>query len=132
MSKVNAIICNCCGALCHEIDCMGINPIEDLHDKYASFPIIHDCSKADIHYCMNCYRRHVEKPIAKHIQDNETYNYERKIMFFTFRRLVIQRFNKIKQATNNRKLAGKRKTVYFSVQQNDTKNDKQQFNKSGW
>ena|ERR1700761_3187290 len=67
MSKVNAFICDYNNHLVEEQQAFGVSPVEDLFDKIHSFKTINSPAKADIHYCVECYKACVTGPAGREI-----------------------------------------------------------------
>lgn len=65
MSKVAAFICDYKNHLVSEEKAVGINPVEDLFDKVASYPTVMNPNKAKIHYCVECYNTDVIMRVRK-------------------------------------------------------------------
>jgi hypothetical protein len=57
--KVIAYITECCNELKKSSDVVGLSNVQDLLDKYKSFPTISNPEKSDIHYCTRCYNKFV-------------------------------------------------------------------------
>jgi hypothetical protein len=64
MSKVEAYYCDYGGHLMDAEHSIGVKPIEDLLDKIHSYPIINNPAKAEIHFCLKCYREKVLVPAS--------------------------------------------------------------------
>lgn len=67
MSHVSAYRCDHCGKIVPSEDTVGINPVEDMFDRLASYPTVFTpvaMSKCLIHYCTTCYQDHVLTPAA--------------------------------------------------------------------
>jgi hypothetical protein len=98
--KVEAYKCDYCKGI-FEADLMqGVKNEADLFESSASFPTIKP-DKADIHFCMECYRVNVEMHIKNRMKwkDGEKYDQEReklkwqlhKEYFFIFKKETIRR-----------------------------------------
>lgn len=69
MSRIQAYICDHCGAITN--DCVGVLPIADLYEKLDSYPIVYDPTKADVHICVTCYRVNVTDRAEKEVRRAE-------------------------------------------------------------
>lgn len=55
--KVEAFRCDYCGNIRPDDEITGVNPIEDLHDRMLSFPIMANNTKTNVHFCTTCYNK---------------------------------------------------------------------------
>jgi hypothetical protein len=93
MSKIPGYICDNCRKIYDYKDVVGIEPVEDMHDKFKSFPIISNPDKAAIHFCLSCFKMAVDEPLKNDIY-KETYDYDHKCLSFTFKQAVVLRYNR--------------------------------------
>ena len=92
--KVNAFICDVCSNFSEERYTVGIKPVEDLFDKYKGYPTVPDPNKADIHYCMRCYKSHVYECInVNRTKEPEEYHRQINEYAWRLRELAVMSYN---------------------------------------
>lgn len=80
MSKVQAYQCDFKNHLVIEKYIMGIDPVEDLFDRQASFPTVFHPERTNVHYCLDCYREHVLIPASNMVdRKKDERGYELKV-----------------------------------------------------
>lgn len=85
MSKVEAYICDFADHLIDVKSAVGINPAEDMFDKLSSFPTIYNPAKTNVHYCTECYKKHVLVPASNLVNRNkDERGYELKLRELAF------------------------------------------------
>jgi hypothetical protein len=100
--KVEAYKCDYCKNIYDSEQMTGIKNESDLFDRFMSFPTSKEPSKADCHFCLECYRVNVEISIKNKMnwRDGEKYDAEREALkhslhkeyFYIFKHEVIRRY----------------------------------------
>jgi len=101
MSKVEAYQCDACGDICRADEISGLSTREDLFDAFHSYPLTSTPDKADVHFCLECYRRRVINflPSEKERRANEyDYQVKKDNLTLAFKRSVIFNASKSKAA----------------------------------
>lgn len=93
--KAEAYRCDVCLTLVHAEDAVGVRPVEDLFDRVKSFPTVLNPAKADIHYCLQCYRSKViDAAIAtvNRKRDEEGYKQQLAVLGYNLRKLAVKNY----------------------------------------
>ena len=94
--KVQAYITDCCDQLKKAKDVVGVSSQIDILEHLESFKTIANPEKAEIHYCVICYTKYVTNVVAQitnRQKDEAEYNYLMKVHAYSFKQMVINRFN---------------------------------------
>lgn len=109
MSKVSAYQCDYKNHLVPEKSIVGVNPMEDMFDKQASFPTVFNPERTNIHYCLDCYKAHVLIPAANMVdrkKDERGYELKIKELGFGLRSQTVANWQMLEK-NRPKKLRGK-------------------------
>jgi hypothetical protein len=105
--KTEAYICDYKNHLVTAEAAFGITPTEDLFDRQASFPIVNNPARANIHCCTDCYREAVLIP-ASHLVDRKkegeaVYQLKIKELGYAFRWRAVRDYHTRQQSAKKNK-----------------------------
>jgi hypothetical protein len=101
MSKIEAYKCDACGLICTADETNGLSMTQDMFDEFKSYPLTPTPDKADIHFCLECYRLRVINflPSEKERRANEyDYQVKKDNLTLAFKKSIVYAFNHNKTA----------------------------------
>lgn len=107
MSKIEAYLCDRCNKIKRAEEVSGLRDTQDMFDPIGkSFPVfINNPEKADIHFCLDCYRTNVLIPaenLSNRNQNEAGYQSVMKELAYAFKTSIITMFNKKKIQTRGK------------------------------
>jgi hypothetical protein len=106
MSKVHAFKCDYCGKIVEYDEIVGVSPLEDMFDVLASFEVVKNPDKADIHFCVAHYADLVTGP-ASMLYDRRTdeagYTLKVRELSYSLRKSTVDRYRAFAIARKSKK-----------------------------
>lgn len=100
MSHIKAYVCDCCNAIKHEDEIVGVSLEQELFDTMLSFRTVMNPDKAFAHHCLQCYEFYVLNPARTTVNrknDETAYKAKLKELQYNLRKITVLAFNKKKR-----------------------------------
>lgn len=97
MTKIIAYMADCCNTLVIDEIAVGVSNDEDMFDIMMSYKTISNPAKADIHYCLNCYKEKVLKVADRQVsrrKDEKAYKLRVKELSFSLKSQAVMNWRK--------------------------------------